>query len=133
MDSRNEKHPICESFNSKIKGYLKLDHNLLQFFNHFCTVLGKKRQKELVAEYEARQKLPRLCLKRSPVLNQAASGCTPTIFDEFQNEFEESSALVLRVMKLSEEVVEILAGNYQGGVRVCGDLLSIILVHCVQR
>ncbi|KAK9996639.1 hypothetical protein SO802_021325 [Lithocarpus litseifolius] len=63
---------LSESLNGDLKDYLKSDLNMDDFFEHFEMVVGQERDKELEAEYNAREKLPPLCLKNSPLLKQAS-------------------------------------------------------------
>ncbi|GMP41800.1 hypothetical protein CsSME_00011773 [Camellia sinensis var. sinensis] len=53
---------LSESFNACLKDYLNCDHNLMEFFMHFERVLYDKRYKELEAEYNLSQKLPRISI-----------------------------------------------------------------------
>ena len=74
---------LSESFNADLKDCLRTDLNIVEFFTHFETVVNQKRDKELEAEYNSRQKFPRLKLKSSPMLNQVATVYTPKLFDLF--------------------------------------------------
>ena len=60
---------LSESFNANLKDCLRTDLNIVEFFTHFETVINQKKDKELEAEYNSRQKFPRLKLKSSPMLN----------------------------------------------------------------
>ncbi|XP_028058968.1 protein FAR1-RELATED SEQUENCE 5-like [Camellia sinensis] len=80
---------LSESFNAFLKDYLNCDHNLMEFFMHFERVLYKKRFKELEAEYNLSQKLPRVSIP-TLMLKQVAEIYTKTIFEEFQNEYVQS-------------------------------------------
>jgi zinc finger SWIM domain-containing protein 3 len=84
---------LSERFNYDLKDCLHTDLNILEFFTHFERVVKQKRDKELEAEYNSRQKFPRLNLKSSPMLNQVAKVYTPKAFELFQNEVEEVSPL----------------------------------------
>ncbi|XP_027109337.2 protein FAR1-RELATED SEQUENCE 5-like [Coffea arabica] len=86
---------LSESLNAAIKNYLKLDHDLVQFFRHFNRVVDEKRNNELTAEYEMRQKLPMIRLRQTPILMHASETYSPTIFVTFQNEYCESTAMVI--------------------------------------
>ena len=66
-----------------LKDCLCTDLNIVEFFTHFEIVVNQKWDKELEAEYNSRQKLPRLKLKSSPMLNQVTTVYTPTLFDLF--------------------------------------------------
>ncbi|GMP63518.1 hypothetical protein CsSME_00025168 [Camellia sinensis var. sinensis] len=80
---------LSKSFNAYLKDYLNCDHNLMEFFMHFERVLYKKRYKELEAEYNLSQKLPRVLIP-TLMLKQVAEIYTKTIFEEFQNEYVQS-------------------------------------------
>ncbi|CAL5348783.1 unnamed protein product [Camellia sinensis] len=80
---------LSESFNTFLKDYLNCDHNLMEFFKHFERVLYEKRYKELEAEYNLFQKLPRVSIP-TLMLKQVAEIYTKTIFEEFQNEYVQS-------------------------------------------
>ncbi|KAF3967113.1 hypothetical protein CMV_008852 [Castanea mollissima] len=96
---------LSESLNEDLKDYLKLDLNTDDFFEHF-EVVGQKQDKELEAEYNARGKLPPLCLKNSPLLKQASQVYTPTIFKVFQNEYDYASAAIIKDRNFSQPVHE---------------------------
>ncbi|KAK4564321.1 hypothetical protein RGQ29_006403 [Quercus rubra] len=81
---------LSESFNADLKDCLHTDLNIVEFFTHFETVVNQKRDMELEAEYNSRQKFPRLKLKSSPMLNQVATMYTSKLFDLFQTEVEET-------------------------------------------
>jgi zinc finger SWIM domain-containing protein 3 len=72
---------LSERFNCDLKDCLRTNLNILEFFTHFERVVNKKHDKELEAEYNSRQKLPRLNLKSSPILNQVAKLYTPKVFE----------------------------------------------------
>ena len=80
---------LSESFNAFLKDYISSDHNLAQFFMHFERVLNDKRYKELEAEYDLIQKLPRLKMPLD-CLKQAGDIYTNKIFEEFQIEYMKS-------------------------------------------
>ncbi|GMP26869.1 hypothetical protein CsSME_00003127 [Camellia sinensis var. sinensis] len=58
----------------------------MEFFMHFERVLYEKRYKELEAEYNLSQKLPRVSIP-TVILKQVAEIYTKIIFEEFQNEY----------------------------------------------
>ena len=68
---------LSESLNGDLKDYLKSDLDIVQFFQHFERVVEQKRQKELEAEYNAREKLSALSLKNSPLLKQSSTSLYP--------------------------------------------------------
>ncbi|KAJ1380295.1 FAR1 DNA-binding domain [Sesbania bispinosa] len=59
---------LSESFNADLKNHLKSDLNLVQFFTHMERVVNGKRYNESEADYESRHKLPRLKMKKAPML-----------------------------------------------------------------
>ena len=69
-------------------------------------VVGQKRDKELKAEYNAKEKLPPLCLKNSPLLKQASQVYAPTIFKVFQNEYDYASATIIKDQNCNQPVHE---------------------------
>ncbi|XP_004305434.1 PREDICTED: protein FAR1-RELATED SEQUENCE 5-like [Fragaria vesca subsp. vesca] len=88
---------LSESLNSDLKDHLKSDMDIIRFFNQFERVADDKHYKELEAEYNSRQKLPRVKVQKSPVLQQAAKVYTPAIFEKyFQEEFDWSSAAIIK-------------------------------------
>ena len=54
-------------------------------------LLFKKRERELQAEFESRKKQPRIRMM-TPILIQASTIYTPTLFEVFQAEYEKSLA-----------------------------------------
>ncbi|KAL7188227.1 hypothetical protein ACSBR1_038147 [Camellia fascicularis] len=52
-----------EHLNGTLRGYLKGDHNIVQFFTHFNWIIIDKQYEEISAIYDSRQKLPRMKLK----------------------------------------------------------------------
>ncbi|KAK9289088.1 hypothetical protein L1049_017559 [Liquidambar formosana] len=79
---------LSESLNSDLRNYLNSDLDIVQFFKHFERKVNNKRYKELIVEYNSRQKLPRVKIK-APMLTQLAGVYTTPIFEEFQKEYEE--------------------------------------------
>ncbi|XP_057495639.1 protein FAR1-RELATED SEQUENCE 5-like [Actinidia eriantha] len=80
---------LSESFNAFLKDYIRSDHNLAQFFMHFERVSSDKRYKELEAEYDLIQKLPRLKMDLD-CLKQTGDIYTNKNFEEFQVEYMKS-------------------------------------------
>nr|XP_027122275.1 protein FAR1-RELATED SEQUENCE 5-like [Coffea arabica] len=105
---------LSESLNASIENYLKLDHDLVQFFKHFNRVVDEKRYNELRAEYYNRQKLPMLGLQQTPVLIQATSIYSPCMFVAFQNEYDESTTMVILDQKHTTMHVEYSVSHYDG-------------------
>ncbi|XP_024199774.1 protein FAR1-RELATED SEQUENCE 9-like [Rosa chinensis] len=98
---------LSESLNSDLKAYLKSDMDIMRFFKQFERVANEKHYKELEAEYNSRQKLPRVKVQKSPVLQQAAKIYTPSIFEKyFQEEFDWSSAANIKQREKSTHTHE---------------------------
>ncbi|WCJ21347.1 FAR1-related sequence 7 [Euphorbia peplus] len=83
---------LSESFNRDLKGYLKCTIDIMRFFKQFERVLGIKRQNETNNEFDSREKLPRIKMRRSPILRQASQIYMPNIFEAFQDEYDWSTA-----------------------------------------
>jgi zinc finger SWIM domain-containing protein 3 len=105
---------LSERFNCNLKDCLQTDLNILEFFTHFERVVKQKRDKELEAEYNSRQKLPRLNLKSSPMLNQVAKVYTPKAFELFQNEVEEVPPLCIIDRNTSQVTHTYVVGLFNG-------------------
>ncbi|XP_071916257.1 protein FAR1-RELATED SEQUENCE 5-like [Coffea arabica] len=106
---------LSESLNAAIKNYLKLDHDLVQFFRHFNRMVDEKRHNELIAEYEMRQKLPMIKLRQIPMLVHASETYSPMVFAAFQNEYDESTAIVILRQQDAGIFVEFTVMRYDGG------------------
>jgi zinc finger SWIM domain-containing protein 3 len=105
---------LSERFNCDLKDCLQTDLNILEFFTHFERVVKQKRDKELEAEYNSRQKLPRLNLKSSLMLNQVAKVYTPKTFELFQNEVEEVPPLSIIDCNTSQVTHTYVVGLFNG-------------------
>ncbi|KAG2686603.1 hypothetical protein I3760_09G013400 [Carya illinoinensis] len=79
---------LSESLNSDLKDYLQSNYDIVKLFTHFERLIDAKRYKELQAEYNLRQKLPRVKIA-SPMLMQAANTYTSQLFLKFQKQYEE--------------------------------------------
>jgi hypothetical protein len=77
---------LSKRFNCDLKACLQTDLNILKLFTYFERVIKEKRDKELEAEYNSKQKLLRLNFKSSPMLNEVAKVYKPKVFELFQNE-----------------------------------------------
>ncbi|XP_042521358.1 protein FAR1-RELATED SEQUENCE 5-like [Macadamia integrifolia] len=75
---------LGKSINGDMKDYLSSTLHLVQFFKHFKRIVADKRANELKAEFDARNKLPRILFLKSSVMNQAARVYTPKIFEKLQ-------------------------------------------------
>ncbi|XP_021857779.2 protein FAR1-RELATED SEQUENCE 7-like [Spinacia oleracea] len=90
------KHQLSESFNKDLKGYLKCALDIMRFFKQFERVVGIKRQNETNNEFDSREKLPRIKMRRSPLLRQVGQIYTPNIFEAFQDEYDWSMAAYIK-------------------------------------
>ncbi|XP_042494245.1 protein FAR1-RELATED SEQUENCE 5-like [Macadamia integrifolia] len=78
---------LSESLNGGLKDYLKSTMDVVQFFKHFERIVNDKRAKELKAEFDARNKLPRKMFYMSPVMKQVGEVYTPYAFEQFQEQY----------------------------------------------
>ncbi|KAG6427750.1 hypothetical protein SASPL_111997 [Salvia splendens] len=96
--------------------------------------LEDKRYSELKCDFEARQKLPRLRLESSPMLQQLSKIYTASVFDLFQNEFILFAAAYIEHKdesgSLFEYVIRLI--NHDGEWRVTYDP-STKMIHCSCR
>ncbi|KAM3343126.1 hypothetical protein P3S68_028092 [Capsicum galapagoense] len=76
---------LSESFNASLRGYLKFDLDIVQFFKHFQRLVDDKRVNENKSNFDMTQRIPILKVKLS-LLIHAREVYTPTIFNMFQNE-----------------------------------------------
>ena len=86
-------------------------------------VVGQKQDKELESEYNAREKLPPLCLKNSPLLKQASQVYTSTIFKVFQNEYDYASVAIITDWNCSQPVHELCFLRKLENIKYCVVLL----------
>lgn len=124
---------LSKSLNADLKNHLKTDQDLVGFFTEFHRAVEKRRYKELTAEYGARQKMPSLKIKYSPMLNQVSEIYTPTIFEEFQDEFDSSLALVVKDHTVNDNVHEYMLAHYDGGDDqrvICEKSTQSVLCSC---
>jgi zinc finger SWIM domain-containing protein 3 len=103
---------LSESVNADLKNFLKPDLDIIQFFTHFDRVVSDKRYNELHREFESRQKLPRLKMEHSPLLQQVSQTYTLPIFDLFQKEYDKYSAAYIKEEKEGEPNHEYLVSLY---------------------
>ncbi|XP_027155356.1 protein FAR1-RELATED SEQUENCE 7-like [Coffea eugenioides] len=101
------------------------------FFRHFNRVIDDKRHNELITEYEMRQKLPMVGLRQTPVLVHATETYSPTVFVAFQNEYDESTAMVILRQQDAGIFVEFAVMRYDGGSeRIVVFNRNDLNVHC---
>ncbi|KAH7655865.1 FHY3/FAR1 family protein [Dioscorea alata] len=86
---------LCESFNSRMKCYVKPRFNVLEFFTRFEKLLDDVRYQELESNYEMSQLKPALKMN-VPILRNARDIYTSKIFDLFQQEYEKSLGIVVK-------------------------------------
>ncbi|XP_059641387.1 protein FAR1-RELATED SEQUENCE 7-like [Cornus florida] len=80
---------LSESFTTNLRKYLKSDLDVLKFFKQFGKVVNDWRYKELEANYDMSQHMPRL-MGDVILLKQARNIYTPKNFELFQQEYENS-------------------------------------------
>ncbi|XP_047253883.1 protein FAR1-RELATED SEQUENCE 5-like isoform X2 [Capsicum annuum] len=80
---------LSESFNASLRGYLKSDLDIVQFFKYFQRSINDKRVNENKSNFDMTQKIPILKVKL-PLMIHVREVYSPTIFDIFQNEWERS-------------------------------------------
>ena len=132
---------LSESLNAKIKRSLKSDLNIVQFFTLFDKIVVEKRYEESKAIYHSREKLPRLRLKKSPLLIQVSTLYAPPIV-LFLDEVDNSLCCKVKQCHVVEgqfQLVITLHGNdveyvVVGSVEVddCGNNI-LQSVHCTCR
>ncbi|XP_062145348.1 protein FAR1-RELATED SEQUENCE 5-like [Alnus glutinosa] len=110
---------LSESLNADLKDYLQSDYDIVKFFTHFDRLLNDKHYKELLAEYNLRQKLPKIKML-SPIWFWLESLWFPAFCCT-------GSYLRLIQWKDSQANGHILYGIPQG--RTIGFLLSSLLIE----
>ncbi|KAL6536851.1 hypothetical protein OROHE_012435 [Orobanche hederae] len=75
-----------EGMNNVLKKYLKPEHNLLRFFEHYERVLSDRRYEELCADFKMIDTTPVLAIS-AHMLEHGAEVYTPEVFLLFQKEF----------------------------------------------
>ncbi|XP_057771200.1 protein FAR1-RELATED SEQUENCE 5-like [Salvia miltiorrhiza] len=126
---------LSESVNSDIKKCMKPNLNIMQFFNNFEQVVEEKRYSELRCDFEARQKLPRLSLESSPMLQQLSKVYTPSVFDLFQKEFVLFAAAYIKHKQETPSSFEYVIGliNHDREWRVTHDPNTKMLICSCRR
>ncbi|KAK2446644.1 protein FAR1-RELATED SEQUENCE [Trifolium repens] len=97
---------LSESVNADIKSFMDAKLDIIKFFKRFEDVVEQKRHNELKCEYEARQKIPRLKNSYSSILQQMSKVYTPTIFDNFQHEYELFEACSVKSINIQSPLVD---------------------------
>jgi hypothetical protein len=96
-------------------------------------VVKQKRHKELEVEFNAREKLPILGLKNFYLLKQARQTCTLVIFQNFHNEYDYSSAMIIKYHNDSQLMHEYIVGFFNESKEykvVCDHVNKIISCSC---
>ncbi|XP_028124371.1 protein FAR1-RELATED SEQUENCE 5-like [Camellia sinensis] len=106
---------LSESLNGTLRGYLKGDHNIVQFFTHFNRIVVDERYEEISTIYDSRQKLQIMKLKKSPILIQVASLYTPPIFDLFDCELDTSLCCQVKQFHELKGEIKCVIGLYGNG------------------
>ncbi|XP_059437602.1 protein FAR1-RELATED SEQUENCE 5-like [Corylus avellana] len=104
---------LNESLNGDLKAYLKSNFGIVEFFQHFEQVVEQKRHKALETENNARQKMSTLGLKNSPLLKHAAQTYTPVIFEKIHDEYDYTSAMIIKHCNESQFVHEYIVALYE--------------------
>ncbi|XP_042485287.1 protein FAR1-RELATED SEQUENCE 5-like [Macadamia integrifolia] len=126
---------LSESLNSDLKDYLKSTLDVVQFFKHFERVLNQKRGNELKAEFNARNKMPRLANSMSIVQKQVGELYTPVIFQLFQEEYNWINVCTIigqtDGMPFLNFRLGIFEANYEYKV-CCNPLQGIVACSCMK-
>ncbi|GFP84970.1 protein far1-related sequence 5 [Phtheirospermum japonicum] len=102
------------SFTS-LRKYLKLESHVLQYVKHFGRVVNDYRYKELEANYDMGQQMPRL-MGDVIMLKRVRLVYTPVIFKAFQHEYENCLNIVVNQCVETVNSVEYKVSTY-GQVR----------------
>ncbi|XP_007031717.2 PREDICTED: protein FAR1-RELATED SEQUENCE 7 [Theobroma cacao] len=101
---------LHESFIVNLKKYLKPESDVLSFFKHLGKVVNDWHYKELEANYDMSQNMPRL-MGDVILLKHARDAYTPRIFELFQQEYEMCLNIVINQCIESETAFE-----YKGSI-----------------
>jgi zinc finger SWIM domain-containing protein 3 len=85
---------LSESFNGRLRLYMKSTYNVLEFFTHLERLINDMRYKEIESKYEMSQKMPALNMDIM-LLKTARDIYTPVIFSLVRGEYEKSCNLLL--------------------------------------
>lgn len=85
---------LYEGFDSNLKKYLKFDTDVLSFLKYFGKLVSNWHYKELEANYNMSQNMPRL-IGDIILLKHARDLYTPEIFELFQQEYETCLNMVI--------------------------------------
>jgi zinc finger SWIM domain-containing protein 3 len=115
---------LSESLNANLKDYLQSDYDIVKFFTHFDRLLNDKGYKELLAEYNLRQKLLKIKML-SPMLVQAAKIYTSQPFLKFQKQYEEFQGAYVKELIERNSSQEYIVSFYDKEIR-CGILWNTV-------
>ncbi|XP_057464719.1 protein FAR1-RELATED SEQUENCE 5-like isoform X1 [Actinidia eriantha] len=102
---------LSQSFSTNLRKYLKSDLDVLQLFKQFGKVVSDWRYKEIEANYDMSQRMPRL-MGDVILLKHARDLYTPTIFELFQQEYENSLNAVVNQCTESQSLSEYKVNIY---------------------
>lgn len=102
---------LCDGFHTNLRKYLKSDLDVLQFFKHLGRVVNDWRYKELEANYDMSQHMPRL-MGDVILLKHARDIYTPSIFELFQLEYEKCLNVVVSHCTESGSLFKYKVGTY---------------------
>ncbi|KAL6994418.1 hypothetical protein U1Q18_052567 [Sarracenia purpurea var. burkii] len=106
---------LSENISTSLRKYLKSDLDVLQFFKHFGRVVNDWRYKEIEANYDMSQSMPRL-MGDVILLKHARDVYTPKIFQLFQQEYENCLNVIVNQRTKSRSLFEYKVSVY-GQVR----------------
>lgn len=106
---------LSEDSIASLRKYLKPESHILQYVKHFCRVVNDWRYKELEANYDMGQRVPKL-MGDIIMLKQVRDLYTPIIFEMFHREYENFLNLVINQCVDSVSSVEYRVCSY-GQVR----------------
>lgn len=85
---------LSECFTANLRKHLKFDSDVISFFKHLAKMVNDWHYKELEANYDMSQHMPRL-IGDVIILKHAREVYTPKIFELFQQEYEKSLNIVV--------------------------------------
>ncbi|CAL1382100.1 unnamed protein product [Linum trigynum] len=109
-----------ESCNAQVRLFLKLKHNLDDFFIHFTYLLGdKRRKKRLSLTYMGKQSAPYIVLEKSSILQHAAKIFTKNIFNRIQEQYLEIEDYLIELVPDNRDdgFISYLTYKMEGGER----------------
>ncbi|XP_022895081.1 protein FAR1-RELATED SEQUENCE 7-like [Olea europaea var. sylvestris] len=113
---------LSEDSITTLEKYLKPESHVLQFFKHFGRMVNDWRFRELEANYDMSQHMPRL-LGDVVMLKQARDVYTPNIFELFQQEYENCLNLVINQCADTASSSEYQVSTY-------GQLRQYTVIYC---